>query len=50
MKFDHLVRSGQVKDYAELPRLGHVTRATHEPDHVPAEPRPGHSGGDPVPA
>lgn len=27
LKFDHLVRSGQVKDYAELARLGHVTRA-----------------------
>jgi len=27
IKLDHLVRSGQVKDYAELARLGHVTRA-----------------------
>jgi hypothetical protein len=27
IKFDALVRSGQVKDYAELARLGHVTRA-----------------------
>jgi hypothetical protein len=27
IKLDALVRSGQVKDYAELARLGHVTRA-----------------------
>jgi len=27
IKFDALVRGGQVKDYAELARLGHVTRA-----------------------
>jgi hypothetical protein len=27
IRFDGLVRSGQVKDYAELARLGHVTRA-----------------------
>jgi hypothetical protein len=27
IKFDHLVRSGQVKDYAELARLGHVRSA-----------------------
>ena len=26
-RFDELVRSGTVKDYAELARLGHVTRA-----------------------
>jgi hypothetical protein len=26
-RFDQLVRSGSVKDYAELARLGHVTRA-----------------------
>ena len=26
-RFDELVRSGAVKDYAELARLGHVTRA-----------------------
>lgn len=25
--FDELVRTGQVRDYAELARLGHVTRA-----------------------
>jgi hypothetical protein len=27
LRFDGLVRSGAVKDYAELARLGHVTRA-----------------------
>lgn len=27
LRFDELVRSGQVRDYAELARLGHVTRA-----------------------
>ena len=27
IKFDGLIRSGAVKDYAELARLGHVTRA-----------------------
>jgi hypothetical protein len=27
LKFDGLVRSGAVQDYAELARLGHVTRA-----------------------
>ena len=27
IRFDHLVRSGHVADYAELARLGHVTRA-----------------------
>ena len=27
IKFDGLVRTGAVKDYAELARLGHVTRA-----------------------
>lgn len=27
LRFDELVRSGQVQDYAELARLGHVTRA-----------------------
>lgn len=27
LRFDELVRSGQVADYAELARLGHVTRA-----------------------
>jgi hypothetical protein len=27
LRFDGLVRSGVVKDYAELARLGHVTRA-----------------------
>jgi hypothetical protein len=26
-RFDQLVRSGAVRDYAELARLGHVTRA-----------------------
>lgn len=27
LKFDGLVRGGEVRDYAELARLGHVTRA-----------------------
>ena len=27
MRFDELIRSGQVTDYAELARLGHVSRA-----------------------
>jgi hypothetical protein len=27
MRFDELIRSGQVSDYAELARLGHVSRA-----------------------
>jgi hypothetical protein len=27
LRFDGLVRSGAVQDYAELARLGHVTRA-----------------------
>lgn len=27
LRFEHLVRSGAVADYAELARLGHVTRA-----------------------
>lgn len=27
LRFDHLVRSGEVRDYAEVARLGHVTRA-----------------------
>jgi len=27
LRFDGLVRSGAVRDYAELARLGHVTRA-----------------------
>jgi hypothetical protein len=27
IRFDDLLRRGQVKDYAELARLGHVTRA-----------------------
>lgn len=27
VRFEHLLRTGQVKDYAELARLGHVTRA-----------------------
>ncbi|MGC8884868.1 MAG: hypothetical protein ACP5UT_18775 [Bryobacteraceae bacterium] len=27
IKFDELIRRGEVRDYAELARLGHVTRA-----------------------
>lgn len=27
IRLDHLVRTGQVKDFAEIARLGHVTRA-----------------------
>lgn len=27
IRFDELIRSGEVQDYAELARLGHVTRA-----------------------
>jgi hypothetical protein len=27
MRFDELIRSGEVTDYAELARLGHVSRA-----------------------
>jgi hypothetical protein len=27
LRFDQLVNSGQIQDYAELARLGHVTRA-----------------------
>jgi hypothetical protein len=27
LRFDGLIRSGEVKNYAELARLGHVTRA-----------------------
>src|SRR5262245_15082590 len=27
IRFDELLRKGEVKDYAELARLGHVTRA-----------------------
>ena len=27
IRFDHLIRSGQVASYAEVARLGHVTRA-----------------------
>ena len=27
IRFEHLIRAGQIADYAELARLGHVTRA-----------------------
>lgn len=27
IRFDHLIREGEVKDYADIARLGHVTRA-----------------------
>ena len=36
IRFDQLVRAGQVADYAELARLGHVTRAD-DPNHEPAD-------------
>ena len=29
IRFDEMIRSGEVKDQAELARLGHVSRAAH---------------------
>ena len=49
IRFDGLVRRGEVRDYADLARLGYVTRAHHS-DHEPAQPGPGHPRGDSLPA
>jgi|HubBroStandDraft_1064217.scaffolds.fasta_scaffold2157515_1 hypothetical protein len=49
IRFDALLRENKIQDYAELARLGRVTRA-YDPNHEAAPSRSRHSGTDPFSA
>ena len=50
IRFDGLVRRGEVRDYADLARLGLRDAGPDHADHEPAQPRARHSGGVALPA
>ena len=50
IRYDQLLRDGQIKDYTELARLGHVTRTRVCQVMNLAAAGPGHPRGDFVPA
>lgn len=49
LRFEGLIRRGEVKDYTTLSRLGRVSRA-RDANHEPAALGPGHPGGAAVSA